>query len=169
MAERTVKIGSAGKIFSLTGWKVGWSIAPPALAAAFASAHQFLTFATAPNLQAAVAYGLAKADSYFEEMRAGFTIARDRFVAGLEAAGFATLPAEGTYFLSLDLQASGIAADDRAFCDRAVRECGVAAIPVSAFYEEDPVTSVVRLCFAKRAETLAAGLAGLDKARRLFG
>jgi N-succinyldiaminopimelate aminotransferase len=168
MAERTVKIGSAGKIFSLTGWKVGWSIAPPPLAAAFASAHQFLTFATAPNLQAAVAYGLGKDDFYYREMRAGFTVARDRMVAGLEAAGFATLPAEGTYFLSLDLAASGIAADDRSFCDRAVRECGVAAIPVSAFYAEDPVASVVRLCFAKREETIAAGLAGLEKARRLF-
>jgi len=168
MAERTVKIASAGKIFSVTGWKVGWSIAPPRLAGAFAGAHQFLTFATAPNLQAAVAYGLGKANSYFDGMRSDFQVARDRMVAGLGEAGFATLPAEGTYFVSIDLAASGIAADDRSFCERAVKECGVAGIPVSAFYAEQPATNVVRLCFAKRDETIAAGLAGLEKARRLF-
>lgn len=169
MAERTVKIGSAGKIFSVTGWKVGWSVAPPALAGAFASAHQFLTFATAPNLQAAVAYGLGKAEDYFDGMRASFGAARDRVVAGLADAGFATLPAEGTYFVSIDLAASGIGIDDRSFCERAVRECGVAGIPVSAFYAEDPATNVVRLCFAKREETIAAGIMGLEQARRLFG
>jgi len=169
MAERTVKIGSAGKIFSVTGWKVGWSVAPPPLVAALAGAHQFLTFSTAPSLQAAVAYGLGKEPAYFEGMRAGFARARDAFVRDLDRSGFATLPAEGSYFVSLDLAASGIAADDVAFCERAVRECGVAGIPVSAFYEgDDPVTSVVRLCFAKREETLAAGLDGLCKARDLF-
>jgi aspartate/methionine/tyrosine aminotransferase len=169
MVERTIKIGSAGKIFSVTGWKVGWAIAPPALVGAFAGAHQFLTFATAPSLQAAVAYGLAKEQAYFDGMRAGFAEARDRFAGALRDAGFATLPAEGSYFLSLDLAASGIEAGDVAFCERAVRECGVAGIPVSAFYETDPVTSVVRLCFAKREETLAAGLEGLRQARDLFG
>jgi len=168
MAERTVKIGSAGKIFSVTGWKVGWSVAPPPLASAFAGAHQFLTFSTAPNLQAAVAYGLGKERGYFDGMRATFAGARDAFVADLEKAGFSTLAAEGSYFVSIDLQASGIAAGDVAFCERAVRDCGVAAIPVSAFYTEDPVTSVVRLCFAKRHDTLAAGLEGLRKARALF-
>lgn len=168
MAERTVKIASAGKIFSVTGWKVGWSIAPPKLVGAFAGAHQFLTFATAPNLQAAVAYGLGKEDDYFDGMRADFQVARDRMVAGLQEAGFATLPAEGTYFVSIDLAASGIDADDRSFCERAVAECGVAGIPVSAFYAEQPATNVVRLCFAKRDETIAAGISGLEKARRLF-
>ncbi|MEA3041890.1 MAG: N-succinyldiaminopimelate aminotransferase [Sphingomonadales bacterium] len=168
MAERTVKIGSAGKIFSVTGWKVGWSIAPPALANAFANAHQFLAFSTAPSLQAAVAYGLGKDRAYFDGMRAAFAAARDRFASALEGAGFATLPAEGSYFVSIDLAASGIAAGDVAFCERAVRECGVAAIPVGAFYAQDPVTSVVRLCFAKREETLAAGLEGLTRARALF-
>lgn len=169
MAERTVKIGSAGKIFSLTGWKVGWAVAPPPLAAAFASAHQFLTFSTAPNLQAAVAYGLGKSGDYYDGMRSGFAAARDRLAGALGEGGFATLPAEGTYFLAIDLAASGIAAGDAEFCECAVRECGVAAIPVSAFYAENPATSVVRLCFAKQEETLAAGVTGLEKARRLFG
>ena len=78
------------------------------------------------------------------------------------------LPAEGTYFLSIDLAGSGIAAGDVAFCERAVLEAGVAAIPVSAFYAQDPVRTVVRLCFAKRPETLDAGIRGLGKARALF-
>lgn len=168
MAERTVKIGSAGKIFSLTGWKVGWVVAPPALAGPISKAHQFLTFATAPNLQAAVAYGLGKETGWFDGMRRDFAGARDGLVSGLGEAGFVTLPAEGTYFVGVDLPASGIGADDATFCDRAVREAGVAGIPLSAFYAEEPVTSVVRLCFAKKPETLAAGVERMAKARALF-
>ncbi|MEO7179019.1 MAG: aminotransferase, partial [Allosphingosinicella sp.] len=169
MAERTVKVGSAGKIFSLTGWKVGWIVAPPALAGPISKAHQFLTFATAPNLQSAVAYGLGKDSGWFDGTRRTFAQARDRLVAGLEQEGFAILAAEGTYFVGIDLPASGIDAEDSTFCERAVREAGVAAIPLSAFYAEAPVTSVVRLCFAKREETLAAGVERLAEARKLFG
>jgi N-succinyldiaminopimelate aminotransferase len=169
MAGRTVKVGSAGKIFSMTGWKVGWMIAPPQLARPLANAHQFITFTTAPNLQAGVAFGLAKGVDHFEAMRARFAVARDRLVDGLGAAGFVTLPAEGTYFTCVDLRASGIEADDVAFCERAVREAGVAAIPVSAFYEDgDPVRHIVRLCFAKRNQTIDAGVQALADARRLF-
>jgi len=168
MAERTIKIGSAGKIFSLTGWKVGWAIAAPPLATAVAKAHQYLTFTTAPNLQVAVAYGLGKADDYFQDMRAGFMRSRDRLDAGLQSVGFVTLPSQGTYFLSIDLAASGVHTDDRTFCLRAVEEAGVAAIPVSAFYLEEPVTDIVRVCFAKRDETLDAGIERLSTARRLF-
>jgi len=167
MAERTVKVGSAGKIFSLTGWKVGWVIAPAAIAAAIAKAHQYVAYATPPNLQAAVAYGLGKEDSYFDGMRSAFQSARDGLAAQLAAIGYAALPAEGTYFVNVDLAASGISEPDADFCERAVREAGVAAIPVSAFYAERPVTSIVRLCFAKREETLAAGVAGLARARAL--
>jgi N-succinyldiaminopimelate aminotransferase len=168
MAKRTVKVGSAGKIFSLTGWKVGWVVASPDLAGPISKAHQFITFATAPNLQSAVAYGLGKAEGWFEGMRSDFQASRDVLVSGLRDAGFATLPAEGTYFVGVDLPGSGIDADDVAFCERAVREAGVAAIPLSAFYAEQPVTSVVRLCFAKRAETLAAGVERLRAAKTLF-
>jgi aspartate/methionine/tyrosine aminotransferase len=168
MRERTVKIGSAGKIFSLTGWKVGFACAAPPLAAAIAKAHAFLTFTTAPNLQRAVAWGLAQDDAYFAPMRAGFQRSRDRLAAGLAAEGFSVLPSQGTYFLLLDLAASGIEATDVDFCERAVREAGVAAIPVSAFYAEDPVRSTVRLCFSKQDATLDAGIARLAMARRLF-
>ena len=168
MRERTVKIGSAGKIFSLTGWKVGWVCAPPPLASVVAKAHQFLTFTVAPGTQAGVAYGLGKDDAYFDDMRTGYARSRDRLAAGLIAEGFVVLPSQSTYFLNIDLQASGIGMGDRAFCLRAVEEAGVAAIPVSAFYEDDPVTSVVRLCFAKVDATLDAGIERLARARALF-
>lgn len=168
MAERTVKIGSAGKIFSLTGWKVGWAVAAPELAAQVARAHQFVTFTTPPNLQAAAAYGLGKDAAYFTAMRAMFEEARDRLVSAVAGEGYKVLPAEGTYFINVDLTASGIGLDDMSFCTRAVAECGVAAIPLSAFYAEAPVTNVVRLCFAKKPETIERGVAGLARARALF-
>lgn len=168
MAERTVKLGSAGKIFSLTGWKVGWAVAAPELAAQVARAHQFMTFTTPPNLQAAAAYGLGKEDAYFAAMRARFQDARDLLAREVSALGYKVLQAEGTYFLNVDLTASGIGVDDMTFCTRAVEECGVAAIPLSAFYTEAPVTNVVRLCFAKQPETIEKGVAGLARARAQF-
>jgi len=169
MAQHVIKVGSAGKIFSMTGWKVGWVIAPLALAEPIAKAHQFVTFSTPPNLQSAAAYGLAKDDAYFHAMRAGFAGPRDAMRLALEAAGYATLDCEATYFLCVDLEASGIALGDVEFCDRAVAEAGVAAIPVSAFYAEDPVTNVIRLCFAKKPDTIEAGVAALARARDMFG
>ena len=158
MRERTVKIGSAGKIFSLTGWKVGWMCAAPPLAAVLAKAHQFLTFTTPPNLQSAVAYGLGKDAAYFDDMRADYQRSRDRLATGLTALGYTVLPSAATWFLSIDLPASGIDADDVTFCDRLIEEAGVAAIPVSAFYVEAPVTNVVRLCFAKVDATIDQAL-----------
>src|SRR5918995_2944240 len=103
MRERTVKIGSAGKIFNLTGWKVGFVCAAPPLMRGLAKAHQFLTFTTPPNLQAAVAYGLMKEDSYFDDLRSGLQGSRDRFAAGLQGLGFDVLPSEATYFLNIDI------------------------------------------------------------------
>jgi N-succinyldiaminopimelate aminotransferase len=157
MRERTVKIGSAGKIFNLTGWKVGFVCAAPAIMRVLAKAHQFITFTTPPNLQAAIAYGLAKDDSYFEGMRAEFTTSRDRFTAGLTTLGFKVIPSQATYFLNIDIAPLG-ETDDTAFCKRLVLDHGVAAIPVSAFYAEGAVKTVVRFCFAKRDATLDAAL-----------
>ena len=107
MRERTVKIGSAGKIFSLTGWKVGLVCAAPAIMRVIAKAHQFLTFTTPPNLQSAVAYGLMKDDAYFLAMRAAFQRSRDRFSAGLVARGFRVLPSQATYFVNIDIAPLG--------------------------------------------------------------
>ena len=158
MRERCVKIGSAGKIFSLTGWKVGFVCAAPHILRVLAKAHQFITFTTPPNLQAAVAYGLAKADDYFETMRRDFQRSRDRFTGGLRALGFPVIDAEGTYFVNIDLASLGLNEDDESFCKRLVAEHRVAAIPVSAFYAAEPIRSVVRFCFAKRDATLDAAL-----------
>ena len=157
MRERAVKISSAGKIFSLTGWKVGLVMAAPALMQGLSKAHQYLTFTTPPNLQAAVAYGLGKEDAYFEGMRTAFQRSRDRFAEGLNDLGFVVLPSVGTYFLNVDIAPLG-ESDDVAFCRRLVTERGVAAIPVSAFYAQGAVKNVVRFCFAKHDATLDAAL-----------
>ncbi|MES2045489.1 MAG: aminotransferase [Pseudomonadota bacterium] len=162
MAERAIKIGSAGKIFSMTGWKVGFVIAAPALLQPITRAHQFLTFTTPPALQAGVAYGLGKEDGWFAAQRAGYQRSRDRLAAALRDAGFVVLASESTYFLCVDLAASGVTLGDREFCLRAVAEAGVAAIPVSAFYAGEAPRHIIRLCFAKTDEVL-------DEAARRLG
>lgn len=164
MRDRTIKIGSAGKIFSLTGWKIGFVCAAPALLRVCAKVHQFLTFTTAPNLQVAVAYGLGKSDEFFKEMQTDLARSRDRLAAGLERIGFPVIQSQGTYFLTVDLSPLGLNETDEAFCKRIVHDYKVAAIPVSAFYEEDPVTSVVRFCFAKKDATLDTALERLSDA-----
>ena len=168
MAERTIKIGSAGKIFSLTGWKVGWMVAAPELAGVAARAHQFLTFSTAPNLQAAVAYGLERGDGWIEPMRRRFTRARDRMTEGLRSAGYEVLNAASTYFLCVDLRASGIPMDDVSFATAAVERAGVAVVPLSAFAEQDPPRHLVRLCFGKKDETIDAGVAAMARAKDML-
>ena len=167
IAGRTFKCGSAGKIFSLTGWKIGWLAASPEMATLAARAHQFLTFASAPNLQAAVAYGMAEGDAWLQPMRERFSKARDRMISGLETAGYAVLPSASTYFLCVDLAASGISLDDEAFAKLAVEQAGVAVIPLSSFSEQGEMKHMVRLCFAKRDETIDAGVAALSKAKDL--
>jgi len=129
-----------------------------------AKAHQFITFTTPPNLQAAVAYGLGKQDGYFAGMRADLQRSRDRFTSGLRSLGFPVIDAEATYFVNIDLATLGLNEDDETFCKRLVLEHKVAAIPVSAFYADDPIRSVVRFCFAKRDATLDAALERLGGA-----
>ncbi len=168
MAERTLKAGSAGKMFSLTGWKVGWIVAPPEKAAVAARAHQFLTFATAPNLQSAVAFGMAEGDDWIRPMRKRFATARDHMIAGLAKAGYAALHPASTYFLCVDLRESGIDLDDEAFALAAVEKAGVAVVPISPFAEQDPSRHIIRLCFSKREETLEAGIAAMARAREML-
>jgi len=168
MAERTIKIGSAGKIFSLTGWKVGWIVAAPALTNVVARAHQFLTFSTAPNLQSAVAFGLNEGESWIQPMRDRFQRARDRMIEGLRANGCEVLDATSTYFLCVDLKVSGVPVDDERFAIAAVERAGVAVVPLSAFAEQDPPRHLVRLCFGKKDETIDAGVAAMAKAKELF-
>jgi aspartate/methionine/tyrosine aminotransferase len=165
LRDRTLKLGSAGKMFSLTGWKVGFACGAPALTEQFAKAHQFLTFTTPPNLQRAVTYALGKPKSYFDEMCTGFQRSRDRLVSALAGEGFKLLPARGAYFVSIDLEASGIGMSDEEFARHAV-EHGVATIPYSAFYAAPGAPALVRLCFAKKDETLDRGVEALVRAKK---
>jgi aspartate/methionine/tyrosine aminotransferase len=168
MAERTIKVGSAGKIFSLTGWKVGWIVAAPALTNIVARAHQFLAFSTAPNLQSAVAFGLKESEAWIQPMRDRFQRARDRMTEGLRASGYQVLDSTSTYFLCVDLKASGFTIDDEEFATTAVERAGVAVVPLSAFAERDPPRHLVRLCFGKKDETIDAGVAAMATAKELF-
>ena len=111
---------------------------------------------------------MAKDADTFNAMRQRFATSRDAMASGLGEIDLAGLAVEATYFLSVDLAASGIAADDLDFCQRSVREVGLAAIPLSPFYDSTPDKSVIRLCFAKQPATIAAGLDRLRDAARLF-
>ena len=165
LAERAVKVGSAGKIFSMTGWKVGWTVSAPQLAERIAARHQFLTFTTPPALQWAAAEGLALSEAWFEAQRLHYAALKARLVRGLEQAGFAVLPASGTWFVTVDLAASGLPTGDAALAERLVREAGVASIPVSAFYAQAPETGYLRLCFTKDEAVLDEAVTRLAQFR----
>lgn len=163
MRGRTVKIGSAGKIFSLTGWKVGWVVAEAPLLAPIAKAHQFLTFTTAPALQEAVAWGLEHQRDYLEGLAGVLQGRRDRLAAGLERAGFTVLPTDGSYFLTVDFRPLGFDGDDAAFCRHITEHAGVAAIPVGAFYQGAAPAHYARFCFAKTDEAIDRAVGRLEK------
>ncbi|MBF0128691.1 MAG: aminotransferase [Alphaproteobacteria bacterium] len=163
MRDRCVRIASAGKIFSVTGWKIGMLVAAPDLLRPIIKAHQFLTFTVPPNFQTAVAYGLEKEDGYFTTLIQDMQARRDRLAAGLAGVGFRVLPCGGSYFLTADIGALGNADDDVAFCRRMTIEAGVAAVPVSAFHTTGEVNRFVRFCFAKSDATLTEALARLNK------
>ena len=154
MRERCLRIGSAGKTFSLTGWKVGYVTAAAPLAGIVAKAHQNLTFTTPPNLQRAVAVGLAQPDSYFAGLSADLAAKRDRLSAGLRGIGMEVLPAQGSYFVTADFRPLGFDGDDVAFCEHITVAAGVTAIPVSAFYVDEPPRHYARFAFCKRPEVL---------------
>jgi aspartate/methionine/tyrosine aminotransferase len=161
LRERCMRIGSAGKTFSLTGWKVGYVTAPRALAGLAAKAHQNLTFTTAPNLQRAVAVGLAKDDSYFATLASDLAAKRDRLSEGLAGIGLTVLPAMGSYFVTADFAPLGFTGDDVAFCRHITEQARVTAIPVSAFYESEAPRHYARFAFCKRPEILDEAVARL--------
>ena len=136
LRERTVTVSSGGKTFSLTGWKIGWMIAPPPLRDAVQRAHQFVTFATATPLQAAMAAALRLPDAYFQELGALYTSKRERLLKGLGEAGLRAHVPEGSYFIMADISGRGFA-DDMSFCRHLVSEVRVAAIPPSVFYSPE--------------------------------
>ena len=166
MAERTVTLNSLGKTISMTGWKIGWAIAPAAITSGIRAAHQFLTFAVNTPMQHAAAAGLAREEEYVRDLVERLRARRDELHAGLRNLGFAThLPAAG-YFIIADHTPFGFH-DDAAFCKHLIEQIGVAAIPPSVFYERpDLGRSLVRFAFCKKPETIAEGLRRLQKLRR---
>ena len=161
LRERCLRIGSAGKTFALTGWKVGYITAGAALAGVAAKAHQNLTFTTPPNLQRAVAVGLAKDDAYFQGLAADLAARRDRLAAGLAGIGFGVLPVRGSYFLTVDVAPLGWTGDDVAFCRHITEQAGVTAIPVTAFYAGEAPRHYARFAFCKRPDVLDAAIGRL--------
>ena len=163
MRERCMRVGSAGKTFSFTGWKIGYVSAPRALAGAVAKAHQNLTFTSAPNLQRAVAVGLAKDDAYFMSLASGLQAKRDRLAAGLAGLGLGVLQTRGSYFITTDFSPLGFNGDDVAFCRHITEQAGVTAIPVSAFYETDAPSHYARFAFCKREAVLDEAISRLRR------
>lgn len=169
MAERCIRISSAGKTFSMTGWKVGYSVGAPKLIEAAAKAHQFLTFTTPPNLQKAVAYGLNKDVEYFKGLGTEMQAKRDRLGEGLAEIGFDVMDSQGTYFLTVDYRPLGFNGDDVEFCTHLTTEAGVAAVPFSAFYQggiESGVNHFARFCYCKQDSLLDVAI---DRLATHFG
>ncbi|MGH8874291.1 MAG: aminotransferase class I/II-fold pyridoxal phosphate-dependent enzyme [Acidimicrobiia bacterium] len=165
MWERTVTLSSLGKSFSLTGWKVGWAIAPEQLTAGVRGAHQFLTFATAHPLQHGAVAALSVLDDYYRELVDAYRRRRDLLAEGLEALGFGVFVPHGTYFLMADHTPFGFA-DDAAFVRHLIQATGVAAIPPSAFYHRtEDGASLVRFAFCKDEGTLREALLRMEPLR----
>ena len=167
MWERTLTLNSVGKTFSVTGWKVGYAVGPAELNHALRQAHQWVTFATSTPFQAASAAALeqARANGYYDQLRAEYDDRRRLLLQILNSAGLPALPVQGSYFINVDISGLGFA-DDRAFCRFLTTELGVAAIPTSAFYA-DPAAAppLARFCFAKKHETLEAAGERLQRLR----
>ncbi|KUO08092.1 pyridoxal phosphate-dependent aminotransferase [Streptomyces sp. DSM 15324] len=161
MRERTVTIGSAGKTFSFTGWKVGWVTAAPGLVAAVRSAKQFLTYVSSGPFQYAVAEALALPDTYFDAFRADMLAKRDLLAAGLAEAGFSVFSPAGTYFVTTDIRPLG-ESDGFAFCRALPERAGVVAIPNAVFYDhKDAGAPYVRFAFCKRTGVLEEAVSRL--------
>lgn len=154
MYERTVTMNSLGKTFSLTGWKIGWAIAPPHLTWGVRQAHSFLTFATSTPMQWAAAVALRAPDSYYVELKRDYMEKKAILVEGLKAVGFKVFPSSGTYFVIVDHTPFG-QENDIAFCEYLIKEVGVVAIPTSVFYlNPEDGKNLVRFTFCKDEETL---------------
>jgi len=161
MAERSLRIGSAGKMFSLTGWKVGWVTGPAALMRVVANAHQFITFTTSPALQLGIAYGLENEMEFTLNLTRAFQANRDVLREGIAKLGFKPLACEGSYFLTADIR--GLTNEsDLAFCERLVREAGVALIPLSPFFADGKPDNLVRFAFCKKRAVIDEALARLS-------
>lgn len=161
MRERCLRVGSAGKMFSLTGWKVGWVTGPKELVRVVANAHQFVTFTTSPALQLGIAHALEREMDFTLNLTKTLQANRDVLRAGIEKLGFRPLACEGSYFLTADIR--GLTNEsDLVFCERLVREAGVALIPLSPFFSEGMPDNLVRFAFCKKRAVVEDALARLQ-------
>ncbi|MDP6830826.1 MAG: aminotransferase [Alphaproteobacteria bacterium] len=156
MAERTIKIGSAGKTFSMTSWKVGYLTAAPELQSRIAKAHQFLVFTTPSNLQRAVAHGLDHEQDWYTNLSVELQAKRDMLQFALTEIGFDVMPTGATYFMNADYRPLGFDGTDVDFCRHVTVEAGVTVLPVSALYATPDVDHLVRFCFCKKDAVLQA-------------
>jgi N-succinyldiaminopimelate aminotransferase len=171
MRDRCVRIASAGKTFSLTGWKIGYVTAAPDLLALVNKAHQFVTFTTPPAFQLAVAWGLGQGGAYFQNLATDLEQKRDLLSKGLAAVGFDVVRSDGTYFVTTDISGLGYNGTDLEFCEEITAKAGVGAIPVSPFYKPREggtgiPRNMVRFCFSKQPEVLEESVFRL---KRYFG
>jgi aspartate/methionine/tyrosine aminotransferase len=159
MYERTVTMNSLGKTFSLTGWKVGWAVAPTHLSFGIRQGHSFLTFATATPFQWAAVAALQAPDSFYQELTKDYTSKKDILMEGLKSVGFEVFEPEGTYFIMADHTSFGFE-DDVSFCKHLIEDVGVAAIPPSSFYTTPADgKNLVRFAFCKDEQTLKDAVA----------
>jgi N-succinyldiaminopimelate aminotransferase len=165
MRERTIAASSAGKTFSVTGWKTGWITAPPRYVRAVQTVKQFLTFTAGAPYQRAVGYALGAELDWVESLRVSLRSRRDRLTAGLEAAGLTALRAQGTYFVQADVRPLGFA-DGREFCRVLHERAGIVAIPAQVFYDSDAGDPYVRFAFCKRAEVIEDAVGRLRRIAR---
>ncbi|HEX2091095.1 MAG TPA: aminotransferase class I/II-fold pyridoxal phosphate-dependent enzyme [Longimicrobiaceae bacterium] len=156
MRERTVVVNSMSKTYSVTGWRVGYCIAPPEITSAIRKVHDFLTVGAAAPLQAAGAFALSLPPAYYEHLATDYLARRDLLLPVLEEAGFRTFRPQGAYYVMTDISGFGFA-DDVEFTRHLIREVGVACVPGSSFYSEpERGAHLVRFCFCKKDETLHA-------------
>ncbi|HLA94245.1 MAG TPA: aminotransferase class I/II-fold pyridoxal phosphate-dependent enzyme [Pyrinomonadaceae bacterium] len=167
MRERTVIVNSLSKTYSVTGWRVGYCIAPPDITAAIRKVHDFLTVGAANPLQQAGAYALTLPPSYYEELQKDYQKKRDFIVPILQKAGFKCDSPEGAYYIMTDISDFGFA-NDVEFTKHLIREVGVAVVPGSSFYHDSTLGSqLVRFCFCKKDETLEAAAERLEKLKSI--
>ncbi|WP_049291790.1 pyridoxal phosphate-dependent aminotransferase [Franconibacter helveticus] len=155
LRERAIAVSSFGKTFHMTGWKVGYCVAPAPISAELRKVHQYLTFAVNTPAQLAIADMLRSEPAHYRELPAFYRARRDRFIQALATSRLEILPCEGTYFLLADYSAISDL-DDVSFCQWLTREVGVAAIPLSVFCADPFPHKLIRLCFAKQEATLIA-------------